>query len=636
MILLGADTAQFQQDLGQASQTASSSFDDIKASAKDMAIAVAGAFTIDAIAGFIDETVQAAVDVDNLAKAIGVNSQDIQKYQFMLMQSGIEADKFGDAMSGLNEKILEAATEGGDAERFFKSLGVNVKDASGNIKNANDVTLEIADAFSKMSDGAVKSSIASELMGDAGAELIPILNKGSKGLEELGDQAVKAGYVMDEKAIKSAREYKQAMNLLEGQIHSAGTQVVSGMLPALSQVTAAMANSTTGTNLLEKSVSGVGTVFKVMVGGVIGSITVLEVLGDTIGRVAAAGVAVINGDIDQARTIMDDSDSVMSIIDSRLNQLTVLWQDTGNAAVISSQQQQDAAQKTANSLAVAKSLIEPKEDKKPKEAKDNFEYGGLNLARKSLADYDLEVAESAQKYIAAENEKAAQAYQTLQQSLLSKRELEEIDYQEKLQKIQTANELEIGSEGERYDALLRLKEQHSQNIKAIDQEETAAAIASRQTAMNFITGSFSQLAQKSETASKAVQAINKITALRQIYQDTPAAAMAAAKAVAGIPIVGPALATAATVAMYGLGAAAAASVLSGGGSLSAPSSSTPNISVPNASESVQPTPQQQTVPTVNYVRVRENDIFLGREILDLLNRTMADGGTLDNLRFIPA
>lgn len=633
MILLGADTAQFQQDLGRASQTASSSFDDIKASAKDMAIAVAGALTIDAVAGFIDDTAQAAIDVDNLSKTIGVNSQDIQKYQFMLMQSGIEADKFGDAMSGLNEKILEAATEGGDAERFFKSLGVNVKDASGNIKNANDVTLEIADAFSKMSDGAVKSSIASELMGDAGAELIPILNKGSKGLEELGDQAVKAGYVMDEKAIKSAREYKQAMNLLEGQIHSAGTQVVSGMLPALSQVTSAMANSTTGTNLLEKSVSGVGVVFKTMVGGVIGSITVLEVLGDTIGRVAAAGVAVINGDIDQARTIMDDSDSVMSIIDSRLNQLTVLWQDTGNAAVISSQQQQDAAQKTANSLAVAKALIEPEKDKKPKKSKENddFEYGGINLARKALEDYNLEVAESTKKYI-----EKYEAYETLQKSLLSKRELEEIDYQEKLQKIQTANELEIGSESERYDALLRLKEQHSQNIKAIDQEETAAAIASRQTAMNFITGSFSQLAQKSETASKAVQAINKVTALRQIYQDTPAAAMAAAKAVAGIPIVGPALAVAAKVSMYGLGAAAAASVLSGGGSLSAPSSSVPNVSVPNASESVQPTQQQQTVPTVNYVRVRENDIFLGREILDLLNRTMADGGTLDNLRFIPA
>lgn len=635
MILLGADTAQFQQDLGQASQTASSSFDDIKASAKDMAIAVAGAFTIDAIAGFIDETVQAAVDVDNLAKAIGVNVEEVQRYQFALIKSGIEADKFGDAISGLNEKILEAATEGGDAERFFSALGITVKNTNGTIKDGSDVILEIADAFSAMADGATKSAVASEIMGDAGAELIPVLNLGSQGIKNLGDEAQRLGYVLDTKAIESAKNYNNAIDLLGSQVKAAGMQIVGGMLPALVQVSSAMSSTTNDGKILETAVSGIGTAFKVMVTGIIFTVAELEYFGSSVAKVAAMAKAAATGDFAAAGQIWDDTQNLDNYY-VRIEQIGKMWSESAAQAVASSEQQQDAAQKTANSLAVAKALIEPKEDKKPKEAKDNFEYGGINLSRKALADYDLEVAASSQKYIAAENEKAAQAYQTLQQSLLSKRELEEIDYQEKLQKIQTANELEIGSEGERYDALLRLKEQHSQNIKAIDQEETAAAIASRQTAMNFITGSFSQLAQKSETASKAVQAINKITALRQIYQDTPAAAMAAAKAVAGIPIVGPALATAATVAMYGLGAAAAASVLSGGGSPSAPSSSVPNVSVPNASESVQPTPQQQTVPTVNYVRVRENDIFLGREILDLLNRTMADGGTLDNLRFIPA
>jgi hypothetical protein len=86
----------------------------------------------------------------------------------------------------LNKAIAEAASGSKDQALAFQNLGISVKDAEGNIRPTTDVLADIADAFSRVDDGAVKTQYQMALFGRSGANLNEFLSKGSAGIKEFG------------------------------------------------------------------------------------------------------------------------------------------------------------------------------------------------------------------------------------------------------------------------------------------------------------------------------------------------------------------------------------------------------------------------------------------------------------------
>jgi len=71
------------------------------------------------------------------------------------------------------------------AAAAIKGLGVEIKTASGELRNPADVFYDIANAFQKMPDGAQKTATALALFGKSGAEMIPLLNGGGDAIKRL-------------------------------------------------------------------------------------------------------------------------------------------------------------------------------------------------------------------------------------------------------------------------------------------------------------------------------------------------------------------------------------------------------------------------------------------------------------------
>ena len=97
-ILLTADSAQVSQEMGRAAQATESSFDRIKTAAKSLAGILAGAFTVDAIVDFARAQFDAAVELDNMAKAVGLSAQQLGALQLEAKKAGLETDRIADAM----------------------------------------------------------------------------------------------------------------------------------------------------------------------------------------------------------------------------------------------------------------------------------------------------------------------------------------------------------------------------------------------------------------------------------------------------------------------------------------------------------------------------------------------------------
>lgn len=185
-----------------------------------------------ALASATAEQAQAA---ERSAVALGVHATDLQKLQYAASTVNVEAEDMTDILSDLTEKMVEAG-DSDDLAAMFKALGVSVKNADGTMKNSAQVIMELSDAFSRMEDGPVKTKLAIELLGDEGRKLIPVLNKGSSGLRELGREAEQAGLVFDDAARSDARRFQDALRGVGSQTVGLRNAIGRQLMPVLSPV----------------------------------------------------------------------------------------------------------------------------------------------------------------------------------------------------------------------------------------------------------------------------------------------------------------------------------------------------------------------------------------------------------------
>jgi hypothetical protein len=169
------------------------------------------------------------------AQAAGLTVESFSALQFAASQSGSSAEEFSVAMGRLNKAIADAFAGDGKASELFQRLGVSIKDVQGNLLPTEEILKRVADAFARLPDGAQKSALAIELLGRSGARLIPFLNNGRKGLEDLMKQAERTGVVFTQAQFRIAERFQDSLSALRASINATRAQLGLLFAPTLTR-----------------------------------------------------------------------------------------------------------------------------------------------------------------------------------------------------------------------------------------------------------------------------------------------------------------------------------------------------------------------------------------------------------------
>lgn len=133
-------------------------------------------------------------ETDNWAKSLGIATGDLQALQAAAKTVGVDAGKMGDILKDVNEKIGEAFNEGtGEGAEALKLLGIEVESI---IDLPVDEKLKaIGDALENVQGQAAKSAIGEMLANDF-TLLLPLLEDGNAGLEEMIQRAYDTGMAL--------------------------------------------------------------------------------------------------------------------------------------------------------------------------------------------------------------------------------------------------------------------------------------------------------------------------------------------------------------------------------------------------------------------------------------------------------
>lgn len=172
-----------------------------------------------------------ADSLDELSQRTGTSVELLSKLGLAAQQSGLDTEQVSGAMVKLSKNLGAISTGGGEkAAAALSALGISATDATGNLKTADQVLLEVADRFQNLPDGVTKAQVAMDLFGKSGAALIPMLNMGSGAIERLN-----TGISKD--FAKNAGIYNDQLANLQAQAGALGATVLEALLPSLIKAT---------------------------------------------------------------------------------------------------------------------------------------------------------------------------------------------------------------------------------------------------------------------------------------------------------------------------------------------------------------------------------------------------------------
>lgn len=169
---------------------------------------LAGIVAGPALIGSIRSIADSVADIGDRADDLGIGVESFQALRFAAEQSSITVGQFENGLERLNIRVGEVATTGkGEAAEAFELMGIEVRAASGEIRDTDAVLVDIAKAFTAIPSEAARASLAADLFGrTAGPVMSRLLIKGEDAIRRLMQVARDSGAVLDEALVRKAQE----------------------------------------------------------------------------------------------------------------------------------------------------------------------------------------------------------------------------------------------------------------------------------------------------------------------------------------------------------------------------------------------------------------------------------------------
>ncbi|MGO4890288.1 hypothetical protein ACJ2A9_21275 [Anaerobacillus sp. MEB173] len=206
----------------------------IKTSAKMAAgLAVAGAAVVGAAGAMANKFAATGDRIDKLSQKIGLSRQAFQEWEFILSQSGTDIEKMQTGLKTLNQRMEEATRGTGKGADAFKTLELSAYDSTGALKTQEQMFEETVVALQEMEDGSEKARLATELLGKAGQELMPLLNGAAGSVDEMKQKAHELGIVVGDDAVDAAILWTDTMDQAKRAMGGLFNTIAAGVLPTM-------------------------------------------------------------------------------------------------------------------------------------------------------------------------------------------------------------------------------------------------------------------------------------------------------------------------------------------------------------------------------------------------------------------
>lgn len=200
------------------------------------------------------------------SQKVGIQVEALAGLQYAARLADVDTQQLQKGLQALSRAMVDSAQGTGEGKEAFARIGLSATDATGKLRPMQDVLLDMADVFSQSADGAGKTEVAMKLLGKSGVELIPLLNSGKAGIQQLMAEAERLGLVISTKDAAAAEEFNDALTRLDAQAKGFALSLGNSVIPLLSEFMHTMQDLTGGPigKLFKLEIQGLASIFTLL------------------------------------------------------------------------------------------------------------------------------------------------------------------------------------------------------------------------------------------------------------------------------------------------------------------------------------------------------------------------------------
>lgn len=226
-----ADTAKFISDVGRAAVVFDRSMSKMEQGIQNLRNALVTAATAGGLGLLVKSAIDAGDQLNKLSQKSGIAVESLSALKFGAELADVNVEALTIGLKEFNKSLAEANDENSKAAQIFKALGVD-------IRQGPEVALrQFADAISKLPDGITKSATATEILGKAGANMIPFLNQGARGMDEAAERARRLGLIVGPDFAAKAEQFNDNLKTLGKTTDALGISLADKLVPGLTSLT---------------------------------------------------------------------------------------------------------------------------------------------------------------------------------------------------------------------------------------------------------------------------------------------------------------------------------------------------------------------------------------------------------------
>ena len=199
---------------------------------KKIGTALAAGITVGAaaIAAGVKSAINAADEIGKTSQKIGISTESLSSLKLAADLSGASFEKLKSGVVKLSDGLDVNA-------KLFDAIGVSVKNtATGDFLPMDTILRKVADVFKSLPDGVDKTRLAVDLFGRAGADLIPLLNGGAAGFDEIRKKSDEFGATVSSKTAQAAADFNDKLTETKAAIGGVFLGLAEDLLPTLTDL----------------------------------------------------------------------------------------------------------------------------------------------------------------------------------------------------------------------------------------------------------------------------------------------------------------------------------------------------------------------------------------------------------------
>lgn len=159
----------------------------------------------------------------DMSTRTGISASALSELSYASALSGTSIDTFERSIRKMQKGIVDAQAGTGQLKEALDVLKVSLADLAALPPEKQFEVL--TDAISKVEDPTLKAALAQQVFGKSGAELLPLLNEGAKGIAALRAEAQKLGVTLTDEEVAALQAYDDALVKAKSQVSALGQQI---------------------------------------------------------------------------------------------------------------------------------------------------------------------------------------------------------------------------------------------------------------------------------------------------------------------------------------------------------------------------------------------------------------------------